>query len=204
MTIVKICGIKRVEDARAAIETGADMLGFVFARSTRRVNPDTARDIIAAIRPDTAVRTVGVFVNAEPDEMNRVARFCDLDLIQLSGDEPDEVVARLKVPAIKAIHVGENDWPEILRERITASGADVVLLDTARASTYGGTGEAFRWDRLPTLERPVLLAGGLHAANVAEAIRIVQPWGVDVSSGVETHGEKDHGKIEAFVRAARG
>lgn len=204
MTTVKICGIKRVDDARAAIESGADMLGFVFAPSIRRVNPETARDIIAAVRLNSAVRTVGVFVNTDPDEMNRVARVCGLDHIQLSGDEPDDVVARLDVPAIEAIYVGEDDRAEILRERIRASNAEMVLLDTARAGTYGGTGETFRWDRLPALERPVLVAGGLHAGNVAEAIRLVQPWGVDVSSGVETNGEKDHGKIRAFIRAARG
>lgn len=204
MTTVKICGIKRVEDARVAIDSGADMLGFVFAPSTRQIIPETARDIIAAVRPDSAVRAVGVFVNAEPDEMNRIAGFCDLDFIQLSGDEPDDLVARLNRPVIKAIHVGDDDRAEVLRELIRASGAEVVLVDTARAGKYGGTGEALQWDRLPVLDRPVLLAGGLEPANVAEAIRIVRPWGVDVSSGVETNGEKDHEKIGAFVRAARG
>lgn len=204
MTTVKICGIKRVEDARAAIDSGADMLGFVFAPSSRRITPEAARDIIAAIRPDSVVRAVGVFVNAEPDEMNQIAGYCGLDVIQLSGDEPDAVASRLNRPVIKAIHVGDDDRPDVLRERVRASSAQVVLLDTARAGKYGGTGEALRWERLPVMDRPVLLAGGLDAANVAEAIRILRPWGVDVSSGVETNGEKDHGKIGAFVRAARG
>lgn len=204
MTVVKICGIKRIEDARVAINHGADLLGFVFAPSSRRIAPDTAREIIAAIRPDSTVKAVGVFVNADPEEMNRVARSCGLDLVQLSGDEPDGVVATLDVPAIKAIHVRDDDGPESLRERVSASSAAVVLLDTARAGHYGGTGETFEWERLPALERPVLLAGGLHPDNVARAIQTVQPWGVDVSSGVETNGEKDHGKIGNFIRAARG
>lgn len=203
MTVVKICGIKRVEDARVAVEQGADMLGFVFAPSSRRIEPETAREIIAALRPQSRVQAVGVFVNAAPEEMNQVARLCGLDLVQLSGDEPDDVVGVLDVPAIKAIHVRDDDSPETLRVRISASSAQTVLLDTARAGSYGGTGETFSWERLPTLDRQVLLAGGLHAANVAEAIRIVRPWGIDVSSGVEVNGEKDHGKIRDFIRAAR-
>ncbi len=204
MTVVKICGIKRIEDARVAVRHGADMLGFVFAPSSRRIEPETAGEIIAAVRDEAPVQAVGVFVNAGPEEINRVAQLCGLDLVQLSGDEPDHIVAALEVPAIRAIHVRVNDHPEVLGDRIMASSAEIVLLDTARAGSYGGTGEAFDWGLLPRLERRVLLAGGLHPGNVTEAIRIVAPWGVDVSSGVETNGEKDHGKIGDFIRTVRG
>jgi phosphoribosylanthranilate isomerase len=203
VTQVKICGLKRVEDALVAAETGADLLGFVFAPSRRRVEPEPVRDIIAEVRRHSQVKMVGVFVNADSAEMNRIAHLCGLDYIQLSGDEPDDLIAALDAPAIQVIHVSNEKLPQALMERLSTTPAELVLLDTAKAGTYGGTGQPFDWNLVSKLGRPVLLAGGLHAGNVGEAVRALQPWGVDVSSGVESDGEKDHSKIRNFILAAR-
>lgn len=203
MTRVKICGLKRVEDALVAVEAGADLVGFVFAPVRRRIDPGAAREIIAEVHTRSAARAVGVFVNADTMEMNALARACDLDFVQLSGDEPDDLPAALDVPSIQAIHIGPTTTAELVAMRAETSRAEILLLDTAQVGAYGGTGKAFDWSRVPELDRPVLLAGGLHAGNVGHAIESVRPWGVDVSSGVETNGEKDQEKIRAFVRAAR-
>jgi phosphoribosylanthranilate isomerase len=202
MTQVKICGLKRTEDALVAADAGASMLGFVFASSRRRLEPEQAAATIAALRRESNVRMVGVFVDAAPEEMNRLADLCDLDYLQLSGVRSLEIGSVLNRPVIKALHVGAEDTQTSLAERALPVGAPILLLDTARAGSYGGTGETFDWSRIPTLDRPVLLAGGLHAGNVAKAIGAVHPWGVDVSSGVETDGDKDPGKIREFVRRA--
>ena len=204
MTQVKICGIRRVEDALVAAEAGADYLGFVFyERSRRRVRPDEAREIISAVRKQSDARAVGVFVNEDPAGLNRIARAAGLDYVQLSGDEPDDIIEALDVPAIQVIHMRDDMTPEALIERVLDTPADLVMLDTAAAGSYGGTGEAFDWSRVPAVPRPLLLAGGLHAGNVADAVRHVHPWGVDVSSGVETNGDKDPDRIRAFIQAAR-
>jgi phosphoribosylanthranilate isomerase len=202
MTQVKICGVKRTEDALAAADAGATMLGFVFAPSRRRIEPEQAAAIIAKVRRRVNVRTAGIFVNEDPEEMNRLADLCDLDYLQLSGDEAPETGEALRRPAIKAVHVKGGETRESVDARVRRVSAPIVLLDTAAAGAYGGTGETFDWAAIPALDRPVLLAGGLHAGNVAEAIRIVRPWGVDVSSGVETNGEKDQAKIREFVKRA--
>lgn len=205
MTHVKICGVKRVEDAKAAALAGAGFLGFVFAPSKRRITPEQAREIIGALRAEGHdVKAVGVFVDETPEEMNRIAAFCGLDYVQLSGNEPEETAEQLHVPVIRALHVRPEDTPETLRERIRAARGDILLLDTARAGQFGGTGQTFDWTLVTGLDRPFLLAGGLHDANVREAIAAVRAWGVDVSSGVETEGEKDREKIARFVAAARG
>jgi phosphoribosylanthranilate isomerase len=203
MTAVKICGLRRVDDALAAAEAGADLLGFVFAESRRRIDPDDARSIVRSVRTTARVRVVGVFVNETADEMNRVAECCDLDFVQLSGDEPDEIIGGLSRPVIRTVHMWSDLDAGELAERIHTSKAEIILLDTPRAGQYGGTGETFDWTRIPELDRPVLLAGGLHSGNVSEAVRLVRPWGVDVSSGVESAGEKDHDRIRDFIRAAR-
>jgi len=202
VTRVKICGLRELDHARAALDSGADMLGFVFAPSRRQVEPDDVKVIIATLRPEKTFAAVGVFVDAVPDEMNRLADYCDLDYIQLSGDEPDSIVRELRRPVIRTIHVGSNR--ENLAARLAAAPGEIILLDTARLGTWGGTGETFDWTLIPRLARPALLAGGLHHGNVAAAIDLVQPWGVDVSSGVETAGRKDAARIRAFLTAVRG
>jgi phosphoribosylanthranilate isomerase len=202
MTQVKICGLTRIEDAAVAIDAGAYMLGFVFAPSRRRIDPELARDLIAALPGRSSIKAVGVFVDEDPAEINRLARLCGLDYAQLSGTEPDDYVRALDVPAIKVFHVKAGDTRDRLAERMAASSADVLMLDTAKSGTWGGTGETFDWSQIPPFGRAILLAGGLKAGNVANAIALLRPWGVDVSSGVETDGQKDPDKIRAFLAAA--
>jgi len=203
MTQVKICGLQRPQDAVVAAEAGADFLGFVFASSRRKVDPAVVRDIVEQVRAHTPVRCVGVFVNAPVEEMDRVAREAKLDMVQLSGDEPETVVAQLGVPAIQVFHVGPDTEPAELADRVNGSHAELVLLDTAHGGAYGGTGEAFDWHSFPSLSRRVLLAGGLTPSNVAGAIAMANPWGVDVSSGVELQGQKDRDRIRAFIEMAK-
>jgi phosphoribosylanthranilate isomerase len=202
MVQVKICGLRRVEDALVAADAGAAMLGFVFAPSRRRIEPEEAKGIIAEVKRRSAdVAAVGVFVNATVDEMNRTAQLCGLDYAQLSGDESNKVIGALDVPAIKVLHVAPNESTDRLRERAGSVSARLLMLDAARVGSYGGTGETFPWNLVPQLTRPFLLAGGLQADNVGGAIRAVRPWGVDVSSGVEANGEKDQEKIRNFITA---
>jgi len=205
VTTVKICGIRRVEDALIAAEAGADLIGLVFAPSRRRIDPDAARDIVIEVKRQAEVKAVGVFVNESVSEMNRIARLCDLDLVQLSGDEPDDTPLALDVPAIQVLHVGLEETAADLERRAARSDAQLLLLDTSRRGSYGGTGQTFAWEVSLELcrQRPVVLAGGLNAGNVSDAIRAVQPWGVDVSSGVERAGQKSDADIRAFVSVVR-
>jgi len=212
MTMIKICGISRVEDARAVAGAGADYLGMVFAPSPRQVLPETARRIVEALddfppRP----QVVGVFVNIPASEINWLADFCGLDLVQLSGDESWEYCRDINRPIIRAFHVSGHSGTGPVLEEISRGesvlGRDgfTCLLDTEIKGHYGGTGKKFDWELAGEVgrRRPVLIAGGLNAENVGGAIRIARPRGVDVSSGVETGGNKDITRIEAFVRAVR-
>ncbi len=212
MTVVKIDGISRIEDARAVAEAGADYLGMVFAPSPRQVLAETARQIVGALGGvQTRPQVVGVFVNTPASEINRLADFCGLDIVQLSGDESWEYCRDINRSVIKVIHVSEDMGAEAIfgeiatGERVLGVDGFTCLLDTKVRGRYGGTGEKFDWTLAGEvgLKRPVIIAGGLDAENVGEAIKIARPWGVDVSSGVETGGSKDIAKIEAFVRAVR-
>jgi phosphoribosylanthranilate isomerase len=203
MTLVKICGLRRVEDALVAAAAGADLLGFVFAPSRRRIEPETAREIVAAVRVRSSASMVGIFVNAPVDEMNAVGALCGLDYLQLSGDEDDGVAAELSLPVIRTVHVREGMGAAEVAARIENVSAPLIHLDAGGGGAYGGTGMSFDWSVVPEVDRPILLAGGLHAGNVGEAIQRVRPRGVDVSSGVETDGVKDQAKIREFVRVVR-
>ncbi len=213
MTKIKICGVTQPAHALAAAEAGASFIGLVFAESSRRLTIDRARPIVEAVRRlgPRAPKLVGVFANAAPGEINRTAEALDLDYVQLSGDEPEDDLALVRRPAIKAVHVPAHQPPEVsvpgaratlarLRER----GA-LPLLDTKLGGRYGGSGATFDWTTAQALAREfdLLLAGGLTPANVGEAVGLVHPWGVDVSSGVERDGAKDPALIRAFVRAVR-
>ncbi|MGE5249822.1 MAG: phosphoribosylanthranilate isomerase [Bacteroidota bacterium] len=204
MTKVKICGIKRLEDALAAAEAGADMLGFNFYRkSVRYVDPGACARISSIVRrAHPAVRLVGVFVNAPGEEILRVLELCSLDLAQLSGDESPEFSAILGDRAFKSLHgVREAEVESYARRR-----APAFLLDAGVPGAYGGTGITTDWSSARILGRryPLMLAGGLKPENVAEAIEQVRPWGVDAASGVESQpGVKDAGKVRAFVEAVR-
>ena len=201
-TRVKICGITRIEDALAAARAGADAIGLVFEpKSPRYVKPDQALSIVRALPPFVTV--VGLFVNAAPDTVETVLGRVPLDLLQFHGDETPEQCRRYHRPYIKAIHMRpETNLPEQARRYADAEG---LLLDTASANVAGGSGEAFDWSLVPSgLAKPVILAGGLTPENVAEAVRRVHPFAVDVSSGVEqAKGIKDAGKISAFIEAVR-
>ena len=198
----KICGITRIEDALAAVEAGADAIGLVFyARSPRAVNVLQARAIIAALPP--FVTTVGLFVNASRCELNELLEAVPLDLLQFHGDESPADCEGFNRPWIKALRVRPGDDLEAECRRY--ANANGILLDTYVAGVPGGTGEAFDWSLVPArLSKPIILAGGLSADNVGEAIARVRPYAVDVSGGVEqAKGIKDPARIEAFMRAVR-
>jgi phosphoribosylanthranilate isomerase len=198
MTRVKICGIRTASAAAAAAEAGADAVGFVFyPPSPRSVRPEEAARLSRLLPP--FVLRVGVFVNAPVEVVREVADHVGLDLVQLHGDEPPEVCARMPRRVIKAVRV---DGPEALRRLRDYPGC-AVLLDTHVRGRYGGTGQRFDWSLARHLDRPVILSGGLTPDNVRDAIRQARPYAVDVSSGVETDGHKDPRKIAAFVRAVR-
>lgn len=200
---VKICGITRVEDALAAAAAGADAIGLVFyARSPRAVDIERARAIIAALPP--FVTTVGLFVDIERAELDDILASVPLDLLQFHGDESPEQCEGFNRPYIKALRVRAGD--DIAARVDYYPGASGVLLDTYVDGVPGGTGAAFDWSLVPpALSKPVILAGGLHAGNVASAVAQVRPYAVDVSGGVEaSKGIKDAEKIGAFIRAARG
>ena len=212
MTVVKIDGISRIEDAHAVAEARADYMGFVFAPSPRQVSPETARRIVRALDDfQQKPQVVGVFVNTPASEINRLADFCGLELVQLSGDESWEYCRDINRLVIKVIHVSENSGAGVVLEeiatgeRVLGSDGFTCLLDTSVEGSYGGTGKKFDWKLAGEVGRkwPVMIAGGLTPENVEEAIRVAKPWGVDVSSGVETGGSKDISRIQAFIRAVR-
>jgi phosphoribosylanthranilate isomerase len=208
---VKICGIRDKTQALAAVEAGADFIGLVFAPSKRQVTPTEARDIASAVKKNSnATKVVGVFVNALASDVNEIADFCALDWVQLSGDESWEYCREVAKPVIKVIRI-DRQSPEELYSEISAGGKllstqrFITLLDSQVEGKYGGTGESFDWKLAQEVAKrfPVIIAGGLDQNNVASLIEIVRPWGVDVSSGVESNGLKDASKIRAFVKAVR-
>jgi phosphoribosylanthranilate isomerase len=199
---VKICGITRADDARAAADAGADAIGLVFADSPRRVTPGQARAICAAVPPFITV--VGLFVDAPAALIREVLGQVPLDLIQFHGRETPEDCRAFGRRYIKAIHM--KDGLDVKAEAQRYADAAGVLLDSFHSQLAGGSGERFDWTRVPRdCGRPLILAGGLTPENVAQAIAIAQPYAVDVSSGVEqSKGIKDAARIAAFVRNAVG
>ncbi len=198
-TRVKICGITRVEDALSAIEQGADAIGLVFyEQSPRNVSIQQAKEIVKQV--PAFVSIVGLFVNAKTEFIQQVISEAGLDLLQFHGDETPEECAFYSIPYIKAIRV-KNDT-NLVQYAKEFSAAKGLLLDTYAEGIAGGTGQVFDWSLIPpTLEKPVILAGGLNAENVAEAIKQVKPYAVDISGGVESaKGIKDAAKIAAFMQ----
>ena len=212
MTIVKICGTTNLEDALAAVEAGADLLGFIlYAKSPRYVAPAMVAEIVAGVRAAVPAppRFVGVFVNAPPDEVLAVLAQTGLDLAQLHGDEPAAALAALQGRGFKAVRPTGLDDALALAEAYAALGAGPdLLIDAYAPHAYGGTGQRADWTAAAAVAQRVphlLLAGGLTPENVAAAVEAVKPWGVDVASGVEASpGRKDHAKVRAFVAAAKG
>ena len=211
MTRVKICGIREEAHALAAIEAGADFIGFIFTPTRRQVSPAKARDIVDAVKKSSSViEPIGVFVDTPASEVNRIADFCGLDWVQLSGNESWEYCRQIARPIIKAIRIGQQLREEINAEltvglKTVSAQRVIILLDSQVEGKYGGTGITFNWGLAQQVakEFPVIIAGGLNPKNVAQAIKIATPWGVDVSSGVETDGTKDIAKIKAFIEAVR-
>lgn len=211
MTRVKICGITDKANALAAVEAGADFIGLVFAPSKRRISPAQAREIADAVKKSSTVtKLVGVFVNAPVFQVNEIADFCALDVIQLSGNESWEDCRKIVNPVVKAVRVDRQSSQDICAElsaasRLLAGRRFVTLLDSRVEGTYGGTGKTFDWDLAQEVAKKfsVIVAGGLDPKNVASLIKRVAPWGVDVSSGVETGGIKDIAKMKAFIEAVR-
>ncbi|MBE0623427.1 MAG: phosphoribosylanthranilate isomerase [Burkholderiales bacterium] len=201
-TRIKICGITRVEDARAAVALGADAIGLVFyAPSPRNVGLDQARAIVATIPPFVTI--VGLFVDPEAAQVESVLRACSIGLLQFHGDETPAFCGSFGLPYIKAARVkADADLVQCLSPYHAARG---WLLDAYHDQLHGGTGKSFDWKLIPRdLARPVILSGGLTPDNVGAAVRQVRPWAVDVSSGVEAEkGIKDAAKIAAFIAGVK-
>jgi phosphoribosylanthranilate isomerase len=201
MVRVKICGITNLADAQAAVAAGADALGFVFYdQSPRNISPQKAAAIIAQLPP--FIQTVGLFVDEDDERVNWTADFCGLDLIQLHGDESPAYCLDIRRRIVKAFRV--KDAASLAR--IGGYAVAGLLLDAWSPTAPGGTGLTFDWPLAQQAAgvQPIILAGGLTPENVAQAITIVKPYGVDVSSGVEAApGKKDHEKLCAFISAAK-
>ncbi len=210
-TRIKVCGIKEKSHALGASKAGADFIGLVMAPSPRQVTVAQAREIVSVVKEHAkATEAVGVFVNMPTPAVNRIARDCDLDWVQLSGDETWGYCQMINRPLIKALHI-DGQSPEEIGDYL-ARGCEALsgqrylyLLDSKVEDRYGGTGIAFDWNLAGAVARrfPVIIAGGLTPENVGEAIKAVAPWGVDVSSGVEVKGVKSIKRVKAFIEAVR-
>lgn len=211
---VKICGIRALEDALVAAEAGADFIGMVFVPERhRRITPKEAKVIIDGVRNSggPAPRIVGLFADQAIEEVAGIVEFCGLDLVQLCGKESVEYAGQTGCDVIKVVHVAESatatdDAGTGAQVKEFSGVGHLVTLDRYVEGIQGGTGVGFDWDVAASLSQaghPFLLAGGLTPGNVSKAITKVHPWGVDVSSGVETNGKKDHAKIRDFMHEAR-
>lgn len=204
MVKVKICGITNLEDAISAVAAGCDALGFVFyIKSPRYINPRKAKNIIKIIPKN--ILKIGVFVNSEEKAIRRIARFCGLDILQFHAQESAKFCKKfMNYKVIKAFRVkGEVDLPKVLEYDTYA-----YMFDTFKQSKYGGTGRIFNWKllagQIKRFKKSVFLSGGLNEKNVKQAIKLIQPQWVDVSSAVEIRpGKKDREKIQRFIRAAK-
>jgi phosphoribosylanthranilate isomerase len=212
VTRVKICGLIEISHAIVAAESGADFVGLVFASSRRQVSMGKARQLAETVHNlRTATAVVGVFVNSAIEEVNRIADYCNLDWVQLSGDETWHYCQQIKRPIIKAVHISTTIENGRILDVITAGCRQVThqelvcLLDSKMDGMYGGTGHTFNWElaREVSVKFPVIIAGGLTPDNVGRLVEEVQPWGVDVSTGVESNGQKDETKILAFIEAVK-
>lgn len=201
ITKVKICGIRTVENARSAILAGADYIGLIFVRQSKRyIEPEDAASIVRSVG-DCAVQ-VGVFEAIEPAEINRIVSVAGLQLVQLYGLKNPEEIAQIKSPVIRAIRVAQNQTPDGVIQTLRASGASYALLD--RETQGAGALVDYELAHEVSGSVPTFLAGGLTPENVGEAIRRVRPFAVDVASGVETDGYTDPLKITNFIQSVKG
>lgn len=200
MSKIKICGLTRTVDIDMVNEVLPDYIGFVFAKSKRQVSEERASEL--KLRLSSQIKAVGVFVNEDPDKIIRLCKGEIIDIIQLHGDEDEDYITALKKevsnPIIKAVRVRSTE--DIQKAAFTC---DYLLLDTYKDNQYGGSGESFDWSVITNTNKPVFLAGGIHIGNVEHAIRLTDPYCIDVSSGVETEGYKDRNKIAEIVSKVR-
>jgi phosphoribosylanthranilate isomerase len=207
MTLVKVCGIRTAEEGAAALSAGADWLGFVFyPPSPRNVSVEQAASVIRSLRQDFADwSAVAVYVDPSLEQVQQAVAACGFNYVQLHGDEAPALVQSTPVPAIKALRV-ERGGEAVVAEKVSTNhfGAGRYMLDTHSKGLYGGTGETFDWLALRHVAAECIVAGGLHAGNVRDALETLAPFGVDVSSGVEyAGGGKDPAAIRAFLEAVR-
>ncbi|NOT03653.1 MAG: phosphoribosylanthranilate isomerase [Anaerolineales bacterium] len=208
MTKIKICGIKTLKDALAAIDAGADYLGFNFyPKSVRFIEKETCAEITSILKKKhPQIKLVGVFVNLPVEEVKVILETCHLDLAQLHGDETPEMLESFSGKAFKAIRLTSESAETSVYPFLKSALSPALLVDAAVKGVYGGSGITADWSSAAELAKkyPLLLAGGLTPENVADAVRQVKPWGVDVASGVESApGEKDAAKMSAFVKAVK-
>ena len=207
---VKMCGISKVDTIPAVVEAKPDYMGLVFAPSKRQVTMEQAKMLVEALynqckeqNNTVSIKTVGVFVNETLDNLVAIAREANLDAVQLHGDEDEAFIQSLKertnVEVWKAVQIRSAADAEVWID----SSADMLLFDAYHKGERGGTGDVFDWSCLDTFERPFMLAGGIDSTNVARAIRTVRPYGIDISSGIETNGVKDDEKITAFTKIVK-
>ncbi|WP_084757985.1 phosphoribosylanthranilate isomerase [Defluviitalea phaphyphila] len=193
---IKICGLKKLEQIHMINKYEVDYVGFVFAKSKRQISPKTAKEMKLALRED--IKAVGVFVDTPIEEVNKIAKYCNLDIVQLHGRETPKECEQSIVPVWKAFSVKEKLELNLIDEYKKVSG---FLFDSSR----GGSGKTFDWDLIKGISKSyfTILAGGLNIDNIENAIKKVNPHVIDVSSGVETNGEKDEEKIKEFIRRAK-
>jgi phosphoribosylanthranilate isomerase len=212
VTKIKICGLTNEADAIAAAGAGADFLGLVFAQSKRQLSSERALQIVKAVHKlKKRPLIVGVFVNLAAGEINRIAGYCRLDMVQLSGDESWSYCLDIERPLIKVIHIETSQTAsQVLSEieegyKVGLKQEPICLLDTKTGDVYGGSGRVFDWRLAEEVSGryPLIIAGGLSPQNVGKLVKQVNPWGVDVSSGVESGGIKVIQKINGFIKAVR-
>ncbi len=199
MSKVKICGLTRLQDIEYVNLYCPDYVGFVFAESRRKVTPEKVCELVQDLSP--SIKTVGVFVNEKAERVNEISELCQLDVVQLHGDESPHYCTFIKRPIWKAVRVKDAKSFELVKGYPTEG----ILMDTYSTSEYGGTGRAFDWQLAKhyETEHKIVLAGGLNSENVMEAIQAIHPYCVDVSSGIETNGQKDPLKIKDFIEMVR-
>jgi phosphoribosylanthranilate isomerase len=201
MTKIKICGLFRPVDIDFVNAAVPDYIGFVFAKSRRQVSEELARELKSNLNPE--IKAVGVFVKEEQDKIIRLCTNNIIDVVQLHGDEDEEYISELQRyitnPIIKAVRVRQQQDIKAAE----SFDSDYLLFDTYAEDMYGGSGEAFDWSIISKAKKPYFLAGGLHVGNVLQAISLLKPYCVDVSSGVETDGIKDKGKIMDIISKVR-
>ena len=197
---VKVCGITNHEDAELALRLGADAIGFIFYKKSKRyINPSEASKISLSL-PSFAMK-VGVFVNEEPDEINRIANHAKLNIVQLHGDETPDFIDHIHLPVIKSFRVNEDfNFSEI--DKYKNCG---ILLDTFNKNEYGGTGEKFNWNIIPNnLKNKIIIAGGISSQNLEKVVCEINPYAVDVSSSIEEYpGKKDKNKLIEFFQKVK-